>query len=480
MIALLLAACQPDPVPTDTAVDSDSDTDAPAPVFAPVACGVADPEPGDGVYRLGTVSRLCDTFPRGNYRFGFAVSAVNRRVVATMPGNGSEAFPSGAALYEADSGGTWSRIGTLTSGVGMDDFGLAAAMDASGEYVAIGVNATTSGDAFVYPFGSGAQDLTDAVFTVHEDGDPAYYQWLMGMAVGWLDADLDGSLDVVVGATGPQHSGGYLYVYSMGESEHLGIEDWSARVVGPDGPGEYDGGYLGSSLATGGDFDGDGIDDVLVGAPLAWAHGTRGWGSAHVFCAPLVGEVSISSACGTLRGEAEADHAGMSLDFVGDLNGDLADEIVIGAHWVTAHGEGTGRVYGVYGGERFGERSLVDADFVFTGERAWSGTGVSVAGKFDFNGDGQMDLAVGAPGDLRNLVEVGRVYVFLGPLAGELRAEDAIVLVGNHPGDMAGYALAGVPDVDGDGRDELVVGAPYDQEATDGSGKVYIVHGFAP
>jgi hypothetical protein len=95
----------------------------------------------------------------------------------------------------------------------------------------------------------------------------------------------------------------------------------------------------------------------------------------------------------------------------------------------------------------------------------------------DLDGDGQDDLALGGPAMPVDPSVPGEVFVFFGPVAGALTTSDAdVIYVGEAPADGAGADLA-IGDVDGSGVADLVVSAPYNDEAGEDSGKIYLLPG---
>jgi hypothetical protein len=140
------------------------------------------------------------------------------------------------------------------------------------------------------------------------------------------------------------------------------------------------------------------------------------------------------------------------------VNGDGADDIVVGADQL--FNQGAGKAY-VFYGPLAGNIQAADADAILLGEAAQDGFGISVSGAGDFNGDGFDDVIVGAwdndggGGGGRS----GRAYTFFGPLAGTIAGADADFIVTGAPSDELGMSVAG-RDLDGDGTGDLIIGAP--------------------
>jgi hypothetical protein len=189
--------------------------------------------------------------------------------------------------------------------------------------------------------------------------------------------------------------------------------------------------YFGWAVSELGDVDGDGARDVIVGAPYL----RNQQGAAFVY----------SSATGTrlftFHGHA-GDQAGWAVADAGDVDGDGAHDVIVGAP-ATA-GPGRARVYSGEDGHTL---------LRFRGHAEGDRFGYAVAGVGDLDGDGHDDVMVGAPGDDRPGTDAGRVIVYSGADGRRL-----LVLRGS-PGDRFGVGTDGVADLDGDGVGDLVVGA---------------------
>ena len=234
--------------------------------------------------------------------------------------------------------------------------------------------------------------------------------------------------------------------------------------------GEVADDQAGRSVAVAGDVNGDGLSDLLIGAPFNEEGGT--WaGAAYLVLGPVSGTLDLSLAAAKLVGGNAFIRAGDSVSGAGDVDGDGHDDLLVGVSpWSFAIGTPSlvlGPVTGTldlsaadanFVGEEDGD---FDDDFV---ESAWD------AG--DLNGDGRGDLLVGAPGNDEGGEYAGAAYVLLGPVTGtvDLAFADA-KLVGEEEHEFAGRVVSDAGDVDADGHDDVLVGA------TAGRGTVYVVRG---
>lgn len=222
---------------------------------------------------------------------------------------------------------------------------------------------------------------------------------------------------------------------------------------------------LGSGLA-GADVDGDGRSDLVLGASNA--QGDRG--EISVLLGPVpAGVADTADAHRSWTGENPGDWLGQVVS-TGDLDGDGIDEVV-GSAMAWPDNERRGRVYGL----PLDAPDAQGATFVIDGDPLQHlGMGLATG---DLNGDGQDDLAVGGPSVPVDFSVPGRAFVFFGPVTGSLVTTDAdAVYVGEAAGDGAGVAV-GIGDVDGDGTGDLVVSAPYNDEAELDAGKIYLLPG---
>jgi hypothetical protein len=376
--------------------------------------------------------------------------------VYVFPGT-VDGITEGFAITQDDAGGVEAPGDRFGSALTIEDFNDNNAADlAVGAPADAPGTAPRSGSVFVFPGVPTSPPSTDQEKAggVNEDGD------LFGAAQVSGDFNGDGFDDLVVSAPGEDGLSGAVHVFPGAAAKQLtggftqaGITITTGFVLtqrdGGDLSQAFD--WFGASLAVG-DFDGDGFDDLAVGAP-----GERAWSGA-VFIFPgsfqglNFGFFITETHAGDFNGMNERFGSALA---AGDFNGDGFDDLAVGAPFEVWQ-YGTVFVFpGSLAGIRLGF-SITQAD---AGDLEVSGDhfGASMTAH-DFDGDGLEDLVVGAPGNLG----AGAVFVFPGT-GGGIRT--GFFIRQTHAGlqgdlgDLFGDAVAG-GDFNGDGFGDLVVGAP--------------------
>ena len=301
------------------------------------------------------------------------------------------------------------------------------------------------------------------------------------------DINGDGKNDLLIGADGyPAGSCiGRSYVMFGGAGVGSGGHILLGSLTGANGfklDGENNNDQSGYSVSAAGDINGDGDADLLIGA-LVLSRGCNKGRSYVVFGGPGVGssgDILLSSLNGTngfkLDGENNNDISGYSVSTADDINGDGYADLLIDAYGYP-NGTAKGRSYVVFGGPGVGSSgdillgSLTGANgFYLDGENDNdnnfnSGLTVSAAG--DINGDGYVDLLIGADGYPAGSNK-GRSYVvFGGPgvgssgdiLLSSLNGTNGFKLDGENNGDASGVSVSAAGDINGDGIADLLIGA---------------------
>jgi hypothetical protein len=264
-----------------------------------------------------------------------------------------------------------------------------------------------------------------------------------------------------------------------------GIVDNSLALAEHSFVGEAAGDYLGTAVSSACDVDGDGLGDLLVGAPHS-DDGGSGAGKAYLILGSSLGttvEIDLSLADHSFVGENIDDDAGISVSCAGDVDGDGLDDILVGAKKNDDGGSAAGKAYLVLGAS-LGSSPEIDlslADYSFVGEASGDNSGVDVSSAGDVDGDGLDDILVGASTNDGGGSDSGRAYVVLGSSLGispEIDLSDADhSFVGENAGDYAGFAVSTAGDVDGDGLDDILVGAYGNDDGGSFAGKAYLVLG---
>jgi len=359
------------------------------------------------------------------------------------------------------------------------------------------------------PKGAGAQviDLGNAPNSVRLDGQAKNDQAGTQVANAG-DVNGDGIPDFIVGAPNAdshsrQDNGSAFVVYGG-----KGLTGFRHRKLGLDGfriDGASSGDKAGTSVSAAGDFNGDGIDDVIVGAPATVVGGAEAAGTAYVIYGqrtPDLGNVDLARITTTQAARGMAILGADSFDFAGDavsggrdLNFDQVSDVMVGAPGRTIDdAPDSGAAYEIWG-QQTADPPDVD---LFKAQNAQSDrvmeidgfgrnfTGFAVAASRDLNDDGIADAIVGASfngANKRN--QSGSAYVIYGmngddppdvDLSQLQSTQDARGMEIDGAGvlDALGQSVADAGDVNGDGIDDAIVGAPRN---SNDAGAAYVIYG---
>jgi glycosylphosphatidylinositol phospholipase D len=356
-------------------------------------------------------------------------------------------------------------------------------------YVVFGRSGNVPAERLLYELGDGGFQF-DA---------PAGIRWLAVALSHVGDVNGDGRGDLGVGARGEAF---VLFGRDAGDpfSRRLLVTDLDGsdgfRIDPVDGSDR-----LGRSLSPAGDINGDGYDDMLVGAPGANPGGGGATGAAYVIFGregafpPRISAADLDGTNGfRLEGVSVADETGFKVASAGDFNGDGVNDLVIGAWGASPRGiAGAGAAYLVFGrgGAYPPAIDLASLDGAsglrLDGFGEYDQAGIGVAGAGDVNGDGLADVAIGGfggpPGETYG---PGVAFVVFGTREtlpatldlGELDGRDGFAMTTAAVEDALGWAVSPAGDLNGDGMDDLAIAAPWaSPEGRYRAGVVHIVYG---
>lgn len=307
---------------------------------------------------------------------------------------------------------------------------------------------------------------------------------LLGISVAGIgDVNGNGWNDILLGAPNVQPSGVAYFVdgKTVNNLENSNDTPWIEAHYGARFEGYSDESDTGWSVAGAGDFNGDGLNDMVIAAPAEDFSGEPNSGVIYVVYGDhfqICGQLELERLDGSngfiLTGENAYDFAGWSVAGAGDVNGDGYDDIIIGAPYADFNGTNSGAVYIVYGGtnppngkafESLG--NLGTRGRRINGQASYDYFGWAVDGGQDVNNDGIDDIIIGAYlADNFPKNNVGKAYLIYGQSGGitatpgSLNGSNGTVICGLDENDYLGFDVALVENFNSDPYADVLIGAP--------------------
>jgi hypothetical protein len=378
-------------------------------------------------------------------------------------GPGSSGTPSNA---------DWQRPGTA------QDMALGFSVSTAGDVNGDGYSDIVVGAPFddgiaaaghVYSYHGGASGLGTAILDASDAQDSSMFGFSVALAG---DLNADGYSDVIVSAPfydDVQDDKGKVFLL-IGSASGLGSSSWTAT-------GEQEDDTLGWSLSGGGDVNGDGYSDIIIGAP--GKDGTyNDEGKVYVYhgnTSPIL----PSSANWTARSDQLGAFLGYSVSMMADVNADGFADVIVGAPQFDNGQTDEGKVFVWFGSASgLGTSGLPsNSDWSVEQNTADALLGYSVATAGDINGDGYSDVVIGAAAYNGGQTAEGKAFAYHGGGYGLIAS--GWVTEGNQTNAHFGENLASAGDVNGDGFSDVIIGAKDFDNGQTNEGKVFVYHGSA-
>ena len=318
---------------------------------------------------------------------------------------------------------------------------------------------TDEGRAYLY-LGSAAGLAATPAWTAQGDQTDSRFGYSVASAG---DVNGDGYSDVLVAAHRYDNGSideGRAHLY-LGSASGLGATPaWTAE-------GNQGGADFGNSVASAGDVNGDGFDDVIIGS-RSYDHGENNEGRAFVY----LGSAAGLSATPAWTGESDQPDArfGYSVASAGDVNGDGFSDVIVGAYLYDDGEVDEGRAYVFYGSA---SGPSPTPGWTAEGDQAGAFFGCSVARAGDVNRDGLSDIIVGAYGYDHGETDEGQAFLYRGSPYGP-GLNPAWTAEGNQANGFFGWSVGSAGDINRDNFSDVIIGAHKFDSGSDNEGRAYV------